>query len=247
MLSRTLASFEAGLFRHFRIRRVIANIDPVFGSFDEGEDCARILRDLDPDAEIYCPKASGFAAAVARTWLNSRTELILHLEDDWLLGRTVAPDDILPRFADAAVGQVSFNHANKNWDIPGKGPFCYIKRSRRMLGVALPFKVRMPNFLTGPSFLRGDFARAAARRMDPQFDPEKQFCRGLNPVLEAFVAPYRNLILGEMGAYYIEDIGRDWRAARGIEKRIVAGRSVWHASPDLCPPGAASDQPRLAA
>ncbi|GGD90041.1 hypothetical protein GCM10011390_06080 [Aureimonas endophytica] len=210
---------------------MIANIDPVFGTSRAGEECAELIRAYDPQAEIFHPNEAGFAAAVARVWAASRAEIVLHLEDDWLLRKPVAPADILPFFAEKRTAQVSFNHANKNWDIAAKGPFCTIKRSRRLFGLALPMKIRIPNFLTSPSFYRGSVARSAARLLDPRFDPEKQFCRGLNPSLEAHVLRLRNRVVGEIGDYFIEDLGRAWRETRGIEKHLLDGQSVWSEAP----------------
>lgn len=227
LLALTLAAFHQNLFRHFRIRRLIANIDPAFGTAEDQEECVRLIRSYDPDALITTPSEAGFAAAVARVWAASTSDVILHLEDDWVLKRSVYPADVEPMARDASIGEISLNHAGKAWSVERKGPFVYTRRHRRLFGVALPLKRRIPLFLTAPAFFRGSFARAAAGLMDPAFDPEKQFCRGVNPALEAYVLPYRNMILGGAPDYPIEDLGRRWREDRQIGKRVIGGQSHW--------------------
>ena len=231
LLERTLQSFHGSLFANFDIGRIVANIDPVFGSLEDERECVRLIRHYDPDALVRTPAQAGFAAAVAWVWSSGSTDVILHIEDDWLLRRPVFPADIRP-FDDAVVGQISFNHANKNWDISRKGHDCYLNRRVSIGGVELPIKRKVPLFLTCPSFFRGSFARRASELMDPNYDPEKQFCRGVNPRLEAFVRPFRNRILGHPPDYYIEDIGRQWRVQRKIEKQIVDWQSVWDWTPE---------------
>ena len=228
LLAQTLSTFDDGLFRHFQIRRIIANIDPLFGAEDDQRECVALIRRYDPDAIITQPEEAGFAAAVARTWAASTADIILHLEDDWLLKRQVDPTDLEAMVTDRRVGQISFNHAGKDWSQRRKGHYCYTRGRRyTVFGVRVPFKHRVPLFLTAPSFFAGEFARCSATFMNPNFDPEKQFCRGLNPLLEAYVRPFRNLILGENPDFYIEDTGRAWREKRGIVKHLVEGQSSW--------------------
>ena len=63
--------------------------------------------------------------------------------------------------------------------------------------------------------------------MDPAFDPEKQFFKGVNPTLEAYVSKFRNKVIGEIGDYHIVDIGREWRDRRNIQKTMVGWQSQW--------------------
>lgn len=227
LLERTLRSFHDNLLRHFGVRRFIANVDPLFGNEADEAECVALIRSFDPQAVIRLPERAGFTTAVTSNWLASSTDVVLHLEDDWLLNRPVHPDHLQP-FADYPwIGQISFNHDNKAWDIRKKGSFCYAQRHVKLFNRKFRYGVKRQNFLTGPSFLRGDFARRSAALMDPAFDPEKQFCRGLNRKLERYVADFRNMIIGEIGAYYIEDLGRQWREEHRITKEIVAGQSYW--------------------
>lgn len=230
LLQRTLHSFDDGLFGNFSIARIIANIDPAFGNAEDQEECVRLIKSYDPDATVTTPEQAGFAAAVARVWSQSTADIVLHLEDDWLLRKPLHPSNIAPLLENRSIAQISFNHANTNWDRRRKGPFCFTRKSIVISGLKMPLKTKIPSFLTGPSFFKGSFVRAAALLMDPKFDPEKQFCRGVNKPLEKYVYPFKNLILGTEPDYYIEDIGRAWRKERNIVKHVVAGQSSWSTS-----------------
>lgn len=240
LLRQTLRSFDAGVFRNFCVERIIANIDPAFGSAADEAACIDIIKGYDADARITTPETTGFAAAVARVWSQSTADIVLHLEDDWLLCRPVTLDIVRALLDQPAVAQISFNHANKNWNPARKGPYCYARRPKTLLGLKMPFKRRVPQFLTGPSFFKGAFIRRASALLDARFDPEKQFSCGVNPALEACVANFSNMILGEPPDYYIEDIGRRWREERRIHKQFIGWQSIW-----LDPRAPDSSQPQL--
>lgn len=224
LLRRTLTSFSQNLFRYFDIQRIIANIDPIFGSEADHQECVDLICSYDADAEITSPKEPGFCSAVVSNWSRSSAPIVLHLEDDWLLNRAITEDHLEPFFHKPLIAQIAFNHAYKNWDRDKKGSYCYQRRAVPLLPL---IKSKFPVFTTSPSFIRGDFARTAATLMDVNYDPEKQFMRRVNPQLERFVVQYRNYIIGDIGDFYITDLGREWRETRGIEKSIVNAQSYW--------------------
>jgi hypothetical protein len=153
------------------------------------------------------------------------------MEDDWLLRRPITPADIAGFQDDPRITQICFNHANKRWPVSEQGPFVSGRKRKKFLGLPTPFRTKAPQFTTSPSFLRGSFARACASLMDQNFDPEKQFFKGVNKPLEEYVSPYLNMVLGEGPDYMILDIGREWRTSRGIKKSLVNKQSVWVTTP----------------
>jgi hypothetical protein len=64
---------------------------------------------------------------------------------------------------------------------------------------------------------------------NPDLDPEKQMSGDKNPELVAAIGgKFRHRLHGpRFSRDYISDIGRNWREARKIEKKIIDGRSVW--------------------
>lgn len=231
LIQTTLDSFNANLFRNFTVERFIVNIDPVFGSDDDQARCREIIHSFFPTAQISEPAEPGFCAAVKRNWAASEAEVIFHMEDDWLLRRPIAPADIAGFQDNPRITQICFNHANKRWPVSEQGPFVSGRKRKKFLGLPTPFRTKAPQFTTSPSFLRGSFARACASLMDQNFDPEKQFFKGVNKPLEEYVSPYLNMVLGEGPDYMILDIGREWRTSRGIKKSLVNKQSVWVTTP----------------
>lgn len=227
LLRTTLESFERNLFRNFRIARFIVNIDPIFGSAEDETACLDVIRAFAKSATVSTPTVPNFASAVGRNWEQTTSDVILHLEDDWVLKKQVLDDDVAWFDKDEYVGQISFNHANKNWDARKRGHFAYARRRLKVFGLPTPFKTRFPVFTTSPGFLRGTFAREAARLLHPAFDPEKQFYKSVNPSLEAYVMPFKNRVIGDLNDYHIVDIGREWRNQRNVQKTMVNWQSQW--------------------
>jgi hypothetical protein len=228
LLARTLESFHANLFRHFQISRAVINIDPVWGDQKDSNDCASLANKYFPNATIFTPETAGFTAAVKRVWTATIADFIFHIEDDWLLNEEVTPS-ILSHFKDPLIAQVSLVSKEKNWDRARRGDFHYVKRRSTLLGpIKTPWRTKVTAFTTSPAFTRGDFARRWAALMDEKLDPEKQAYMGINPPLENFVRPFRNYLYpGKINEITITDTGRDWRNSQNIEKKIIAGKSVW--------------------
>lgn len=227
LLQQTIESFRARLFDHFTVARLLVNIDPVFGGPAEERACVEILRAFRPDVSITTPAAANFCRAVAGTWARSGARYLLHLEDDWLINEPFGPADLEAGFRDPRVRQLSFLARERGWrDTHGDG--CDWRRRRvRLFGLRLPFTRSIPRFTTSPSFIEGDFARAAAALLDDRYDPEKQFSIGVNPPLERLARRHLNRIVSGREGFLITDTGRDWRAARGIEKQTRDGKVIW--------------------
>lgn len=222
LLERTLTSFDARLFRNFQIVGVYANIDPVFGDSDDHLATSEVIRSFFPTAEIREPEQANFCAAVQSNWARTKSEFLIHIEDDWILNSEITPE-LLIDFADPSIAQISFNMKTKNWR-PEHGDFHYIKKKSPDTGA---FTFGLPAFGTSPSFLRGAFARKSAHLFDTAFDPEKQFFCGANAVLETFASQYRVKMFSRPDMHIVTDIGRQWRDQRGIAKTILNGTSIW--------------------
>ncbi len=226
LLSRTLASFEAGLFRYFHVAKVIANIDPFGGGVGEQNECASIISRHFSHAQIIKPKSSSFGCAVRAVWENAEADLLFHLEDDWLLLEPIRPEMIEPLLAQ---GAASVKPVAKEHKWRGDDPF-QTKKPVNLLGARL-FSIRMPvGFGTSPGFFRGDFIRQYVRLMQPHLDPEKQVRANVNGPLHEYCKSFKHSMLkGQQHRELITDIGREWRDNRNIIKTVKKeiGISVW--------------------
>lgn len=225
LLERTLASFAQAVFPAFRFSNVIVNIDPFCGTAADGHICADLIRRHFPDALIFAPDTPGFGAAVIRAWQASESDVLFHLEDDWLALEPITPAEVEAELTGDVMG-LTLMCATKN---TRNQPFQTARRI--MVGTdGTSRDVFVNAFSTSPGFLAGGFARKAAALMRPELDPEKQFFRSLNPDLEAFAFQYRcKFVFGKRSPFVIKDIGRDWQRENGIVKSYErrSGRSVW--------------------
>lgn len=225
LLERTLASFGQTVFQAFDFANVIANIDPFCGTASDGLLCADLIRTRFPEVRIFTPDTAGFGAAVIRGWQATQSDIVMHLEDDWLALEPITPADV---------------EAELTGDVAGLTLMCATKNTRnqrfqtaRRIIVNTDGTSRdvfVNAFSTSPGFMTGDFARRAATLMRPEFDPEKQFFRNVNPALETFAFQYRcKFAFGKHGPFLIEDIGRPWQRENGIVKTYErrSGRSTW--------------------
>jgi hypothetical protein len=224
LLERTLASFRERLFANFPVAALYANIDPVFGDTDDHAACRAAILSVFPAATIVEPERPGFGRAVKTLWAATRSEVIFHLEDDWVLNEPLFPDDVFPLLSGStrALAPVS-----KELGYRGTDTFNVRRPKKRVLGIPVG-RDEINVFGTSPRFLDGDFARACAALMDPDLDPEKQMRPPLNPRLRAYMQHFRCRFLpARAHAELITDIGREWRDAQGIDKVVRDGVSTW--------------------
>jgi len=236
LLERTLSSFQKYIFNNFSINTVSINIDP-FGGVEKETGLVRdIVQSYFPSVKIFTPDTANFTASVRRLWKNTTSDYVLHMEDDWQALGEITPEMVFPQLK-GDVKTLSIMNKAKCWN--GKQVFHYPFRRKGVL----PFKsenTSKPYFTTSPSFWNGDFLRKCGTLMVEQFDPEKQFYSDVNSPLEDFVKPFKNkFLIGENTSkeykflgrkekhHLIQDIGREWRLERNIEKLLINNQSVW--------------------
>lgn len=223
LLRETLASFERGLFRNFKISNAFVNIDRIMGDDRDVASCVDLVENCFPFAQIRVPDSPSFGWAVKNVWQQTGDNLVFHLEDDWLLNGEITPNIIAPLFAED-VGMV------QPAIMPRKhvsGEFLMMKKRRRILG----FEIRCDEvnaYGTSPRFFRPGLARKFGELLKPQMDPEKQVFKKKNKPLMRAHEPYRcRLLWAKGGAPLITDIGRNWRGERKIEKIDRNGYAKW--------------------
>lgn len=224
LLKRTLASFATNVFAHFEIAGAYCNIDPPYGDEGHAAACRALIETYLPNALVTEPDAGSFGRAVRTVWSQTTADVVLHMEDDWTLREAITPERVAATLAGrtASLTPVSRYHKSK----PGQA-FATRRRTIVALG-PMRIRRRVPDFGTSPMFVRGDFIRRYAAMLNVDLDPEKQCRPGENVPLHRFASSHRHAFLwGQDGTFPIEDIGRDWREARGIEKVHEDGGVAW--------------------
>ena len=226
LLSETLASYREHVFPQIEIASVRANIDPIFGPPEAGDQTEAVLRDGFPEAQINRPAEPGLGKAISHLWSNAPDGHVLHIEDDWAVAHTPdmarAAGWLTQERRTAAVSFLAENHGRK-----GRRDFSEITEERRVFGM-IPRKIRIPRFNTTPGLFEGAFMRGYAARLDIEKCPEKQSRGSWNPNLKAYTDAYRCRFLKTAdGGPLLRELGRDWRSEREIRKTDVDGYAVY--------------------
>ncbi len=223
VLGRTLASFSERLFRHFSVRTLFANIDPIWGDASEGDECEALLRQTFERVAINRPAKPGFGQAVKTVWQQTGELPVFHLEDDWIALEDITPAMILPLML-KDVGMIApAQRARK----PQESEYAIRTQKVKFLGVTIKRKM-FNGYGTSPRFIAAGLANRFGALLNPRLDPEKQILHGLNKPLVALQSPFRcRMLWGAEGGPLIEDIGRDWREARRIRKVLHHGEVSW--------------------
>lgn len=225
LLKRTLDSFGEKIFGNFPPGTVYANIDPFCGTNADGDACEELIRSRFDKAEIFRPTVASFGGAVKRLWQKPQSRYFLHMEDDWEVLMSVVPADIEERFSENVV-QVQMAARGRLY-LPHR--YSYKTTWRSLFGLKIGKRTHFdrPLFSTSPSFVERDFAKRCAEMMDPGKDPEKQLYEDGTELAE-FTRNYRNHpLVGHGGGAVVRDIGRQWLARHGFQKRIIDGKSIW--------------------
>jgi len=231
LLDQTVRSFVGRLLRHFDPARVFVNLDPFGGDSAAHDRCREIILNSFPGATIFEPGVAGFGAAVQRLWAATSADLVLHLEDDWILERDIGPAEIRPLGQDRVMA-MPFLSVEHDW----AGPELRFRRKvrRRLFGVLSAGSVIRPVFGTSPRFLVGDFARQCAALMRPDLDPEKQMRADHNPQLSRYLRRFEcEFIAGPGCTPVIRDTGRVWQEQMGVRKIVEGAVSRWEMGADL--------------
>lgn len=222
LLERFLHSFSNKVFKYYEIEKVYVNIDPIWGTEADQVETKNVLANYFENIELFEPQEAHFTRAVKTLWMSTKSDLVLHLEEDWIALDDITSDVIEQNlnFENTCLSLMSENKNNTK-------RFKY--HYRRYRPWFLPFKIQdknKPHFSTSPSFWDGKFLRKCASLMDPNFDPEKQFYMNLNHQLEEFVSSKKcKFLFGNPNL--VEDIGREWQQDNKIKKHIKDGVSYW--------------------
>lgn len=215
ILETTLWSFEKGLFRQFPFRTLILNVDPLGVStnlLSEKREAILGLAHRHFDEVITrFPQQPSFPHAVHWLWQQAaaREQHFLHLEDDWVLNRSVPVAKILALLEEQGLGSVRL-HRQRNLEL-----------------------AQAPSLSLNPVFMNHRFISEALSVFQFDKDPEKQFqlepLRGHLSHWQHSVVPGANGLAADQGGW-VSDIGVHWRKGQRLEKVAKDGRSLWQAS-----------------
>ena len=199
LIDLTYLSFCDRVLSKFKKRRLIINIDPVGNSNYTASDVLAVCDKYFDEVVYRCPEKPSFSAGFKWCWEQCRSDLVLHLEDDWFIKRKVDVSDMLSWFDnDEHISSIQFGkklHKFTGGDIIGGGRFS-------------------PN----PCFVRKKFIEEALVFFSLDYDPEEQYTNPPDDRQNA-LGHWKVKIYGRIDEPdYVVDTGTMWRKHHRLDK-----------------------------
>jgi hypothetical protein len=227
LLNRTYQTFHTFSDLPYLSPFIIANVDPV--GPDDIQEVVRVVESWGTGGtRVYLPMSPGFGYAFRTVWYSvgdyeNQYPYVIYLEDDWELLRSVRFKEIM-RFMDDHPDVVSVRLNDKPAGEKDIKTFNRFMPYNDELGCfEVPDYQRLTfGFCGHPQVLRSSFVSKAAKYINPESNPEKQFHRGDLSELVEMVESNRWCIWCERGGgKTVKDIGREWMVENGYRKKGV--------------------------
>lgn len=197
LLHATLSSFRDNLLSTNHDYRLIINVDPAGEKDKTANDVIEVAKSHFDDVVFRTPKSPCFAKAVIWCWSQVESDLVFHLEDDWVMLRPIDLDKMLGTIAEFTNFD-SFRLAKQNQK-------CSKQRVKPYDRLSL-----------NPVFIRKEFIKKAVQHMSPDKNPEKQL-RAVDPECGKFIKKTSHGVYVEQGSgIIVRDIGREWMESNGV-------------------------------
>lgn len=217
IIHKTLSSF-ANAFNNFKSHRLIVNIDPVGGTLFDEQRVIDICYEFFDNIIVKTPHKASFPKAFNWCWSQIETDIVFHLEDDFVLIQQIDISEILNILdaePDLALMRLPLFRSGpkdmKTWNkfIPFNGK--YFECPKDLRGSV--------GFCGHPSFIRKEFIDKCLPYLDDNLNPEKIFHRKGGILMEE-VMKWRYGIFGTTNnPPIIKDIGREWIAKTNWQKK----------------------------
>jgi hypothetical protein len=177
------------------------NVDPVPTAQDIGA-CVDVAKKYFGVVNLRTPDKPSFSSAVKWTWSQVQGSFFFNLEDDW----TLIKDIHAPSMVDRLLKYKELEHPSSNHVLQ-----VGLRRSRRKV-----WKKNAAPLMLAPSLIWAPIGRDVfAKNLPDDFrgDPEVRLKKSLGPTC-------RCELWGSVGEAYMVDIGRSWRAEKGINRDV---------------------------
>lgn len=202
LLNETLSSFRANMLNDSHEYRFIINVDPI-GEPVSADRVIDVAKSHFKEVVYRKPDTPCFADAVIWCWKQTTSDLVFHLEDDWVLSKPIDLDTLLKTIS----------------EFPQYDSFRLSKKRVRVSS-----KTRVVPYVhlsLNPVFIRQTFIQEAVKYMLPTKNPEKQL-RIVDPECGKFIQKTKHGIYVEQGVNAIvKDIGRKWMERTNLYSKVT--------------------------
>ncbi len=206
LLEITLSSFNEGFLNQFKRKELFINIDPIGDRKSNANEVLAVCYKYFDTVTFNTPSTGNFSRAAKWVWEQVNSEYFLHLEDDWLLNKTISKDKIVRvLFSSDNIGSVRLNRERSI-------------ENKKLKKISL-----------NPTLIKTAYIKQALDLYNEALDPEKQLSI---PPLSKYLENWSHLAYGDKKDEHLEggfvtDIGKYWRKAEGLTKRIHENQSSW--------------------
>lgn len=195
LIDQTYSNFSKNLIGiNLKECSLVINVDPMpADKLENRESIIHISKKYFGNVIYRFPEKPNFPDALKWTWLNTTTDYIFNLEDDWILLNKVNVKDLI---------------ALHKTDVSSIG----VSLNAYLFGVN-PFRIRL-----SPCLLDGKWAREAASHLSSSSCPEKQLRNKIPTQLVRKMLNYPAYSHPNSGKIIVKDTGRDWRNSRNLIK-----------------------------
>lgn len=211
----TLSSFCENVFLKSEDFRLIINIDPV-GENVHPEEVVNVCKSFFKDVVYNVPETANFAKAVMWVWKTSESDVVFHLEDDWLVTSEV---DIYSMIGILKKDKSIANLRLSKYDIPDKQVVRLWKAFYTYTGNGYFVTSKNNQFGLNPMLLKREFIQEALPLMSESSNPEKQFRPSSNEKMNKLINKWNYGLFGKPGSKaLVVDNGLKWRQKMGFDK-----------------------------
>lgn len=227
ILDRTFKSFFDHCLHEHDCRLVI-NVDNLGTA--ELDDVLKVAKKYFANVKSRYSNQANCMGAWKWTWQNTTADVVLWLEDDWILTRDIDLDDILDIMSSSDMGGLRLLKRDTRADEYRIGKCGNTQASMWWKDTESLFEITDAGIksrfgITGnPCFYNGKLIRMLADKLDltSPFHPEK-FIR-YSPDCANILMPYRYCAYAQPSqSPTVEDIGYDWRIDNGFNRKIGKG------------------------
>jgi len=203
LLDQTLSSFRTHMLSDAFEYRFIINVDPLGEKGQTADDVLDVARSHFKEVVYRKPDTACFADAIIWCWKQTVSDLVFHLEDDWILLKPIDLQTMLNTIAHF-LQYDSFRLSKTRVAAPPK---------RRVV----PYE----HLSLNPVFIRQPFIQQAVACMMINKNPEKQL-RIVDPECGRFIKKTKHAIYVEQGSQAIvKDTGRKWMNTTGLYSKVT--------------------------
>ena len=203
IINKTLNSFANNLLSNDHNYRLIVNIDNIGNLNKNHNNVLNICRKYFKNIVYNTPEHPNFAKAIKWTWSNVDSDIVFHLEDDWIIRRKIDINFLLYL--------IEKHNDFSSFRLPKRN--AVYKKVKRKNNLNKNTLVQCSVVSLNPLFLRKSFLDKVSSVLNIKKNPERQLqkCKKNNKKMCKIIKNTKHCVYSGNGYSLIKDIGITWK------------------------------------